>query len=96
MQNSFQQNVNMETLFAQTKESNTARVSQHRSEQTNKQTNKQTKQNKTKKQKKKRNNCLKGTAAKSRDLIYMVAIPITQTSTLSRDEHFYTENRAAM
>lgn len=32
MQNSFQQNVNMETLFAQTKESNMARMSQHRSE----------------------------------------------------------------
>jgi len=39
---------------------------------------------------------LKGTTAKSRDLIYVVAIPITQTSTLSRDEHFYTGNRASM
>lgn len=39
---------------------------------------------------------LKGTAAKSRDLFYVVAIPVKETSTLSRDEHFYTENRAAM
>jgi len=70
----------METLFAQSKEINMARISQHRTEQ------KQEKQEKL----------LKGTAAKSRDLIYVVAIPVTQTSTLSRDEHFYAENRAAM
>jgi len=69
----------METLFAQSKEINMARISQHRTEKQEKQ-----------------EQLLKGTAAKSRDLIYVVAIPVTQTSTLSRDEHFYTENRAAM
>jgi hypothetical protein len=51
-------------------------------------------QNRIKTQKKEK--LLKGTAAKSRDLIYVVAITITQTSTLSRDEHFCTENRASM
>jgi hypothetical protein len=53
-----------------------------------------TEQNRTKTHKKEQ--LLKGTAAKSRDLIYVVAVSITQTSTLSRDEHFYTENRAVM
>jgi hypothetical protein len=33
MQNSCQQNVNMETMFAQSKEINMARISQHRIEQ---------------------------------------------------------------
>jgi hypothetical protein len=37
-----------------------------------------------------------GTAAKLRDLIYVAAIPITQTSTLSRDKNFCAENRAAL
>ena len=53
MPNSCQQNVNMATLFAQSEEMNMVRISQHRTEQKHEE----------------KENLLKGTTAKSRDLI---------------------------